>query len=133
MNHLRTCMNSVRPSHEHVSELCRWRSHAGAAASRQLATQSRHFGTGQTPERHPAGEEGPPPDPPGAFASMVAMASGAVGAVAVAAVGVVGVFKLALWIAGATGRSMTPDQQSSQSPQVVVVQPPQPPHGHQTR
>mmetsp|Transcript_16610 Transcript_16610/g.42590 ORF Transcript_16610/g.42590 Transcript_16610/m.42590 type:complete len:160 (-) Transcript_16610:75-554(-) len=48
------------------------------------------------------------PDPPSAGVAMVSMGFGAVGAVAIAAVGVMGAFKMALWAASESGRSMNP-------------------------
>mmetsp|Transcript_11561 Transcript_11561/g.20906 ORF Transcript_11561/g.20906 Transcript_11561/m.20906 type:complete len:168 (-) Transcript_11561:268-771(-) len=53
------------------------------------------------------------PEPPSTGVAMVSMGFGALGAVAIAAVGVVGAFKMALWAASESGRSMSPEDKAS--------------------
>mmetsp|Transcript_23414 Transcript_23414/g.64965 ORF Transcript_23414/g.64965 Transcript_23414/m.64965 type:complete len:158 (+) Transcript_23414:305-778(+) len=54
----------------------------------------------------PIGEE--IPEPPSTVTAVASMGFGAIGAIGIAAVGVYGAFKMALWAAKESGRSMDP-------------------------
>mmetsp|Transcript_14081 Transcript_14081/g.33233 ORF Transcript_14081/g.33233 Transcript_14081/m.33233 type:complete len:143 (-) Transcript_14081:91-519(-) len=66
-----------------------------------------------TKSSEPPSDSTEEPDPPSTVVAVASMGFGAFGAVAVAAVGVYGAFKMALWAAKESGRSIEPDKSSN--------------------